>query len=659
MLTAQASKLLSHDWAVLRSDGLPLRAAFLTSSPIPQGQPRKHTHMSQSKAKSGTKLTAKNMGAGVLMAILALSLLGFGADGFSTSIRHVATVGDRKIDADDYARALQNELRALQAQIGAGFTMEQARAFGLDRMVLEQLVSNAVLDLEAERVGLSVGDPTVQGEILAVRSFQGASGQFDREAYRFALQSAGLSEAVFEEQIRDDVTRSVLQLAVGGAAQAPESLVAPLLEYQAQTRDFSVLTLGAGDLAEPVGQPGQAELDAWYQDQIARYSLAAGKRIRYVWLTPEMIIDGIEIEDAMLRDAYAARIDEFVQPERRLVERLIFSDLATAQAALARVTAGAASFADLVTERGLTLEDADMGDVTQAQLGAAGDGVFALTEPGVAGPFETPLGPALFQMNGVLAARETPFEDAVPLLRDELVIDRARRILADDLDRFEDLLAGGATLSEMASETEMELGQIDWRAGDADGIAAYEAFRAAAGPLGADDFPELLVLDDGGLFALELIEEIPAAPQPLDEIRTQVTQDWQNAQIVARLRAQADALGAPSDSEDAPVPARFTGVSRSDFLSDLSPAVLQAAFDMTVGETRILDDGAQVQIVTLDAIASPDLLLEPVAQIQTVLREQLAQSLGQDLFSYFASALRAGQPIQVNQTVIDAVQANF
>ncbi len=615
--------------------------------------------MSKTKAKSGAKLSGKNIGAGVLMGILALSLLGFGADGFSTTVRHVATVGDRKIDANDYARAMQNELRALQAQIGAGFTMEQARLFGLDRMVLEQLLTNAVLDLEAQRIGLSVGDPTVQREILSVRSFQGAAGQFDREAYRFALQSAGLSEAVFEEQIRADVTRTVLQLAVGGAAQAPQAMVTPLLEYQAQTRDVSVLTLTAADLTDPVGQPSAAELDAWYKDQIDRYSLPAGKRIRYIWLTPEMIVDSIEIEEQMLRDAYAARLDEFVQPERRLVERLIFADRAAADAALARLQSGAASFADLVTERGLTLEDADMGDVTEAQLGAAGAGVFALTEPGVVGPFETPLGPALFQMNGVLAARETPFEDAVPLMRDELVIDRARRILADDLDRFEDLLAGGATLDEMASETEMELGQIDWRTGDTDGIAAYEAFRSAAGTIATGDFPELLVLDDGGLFAMELVEDIAAAPQPLDDIRTRVTQDWQNAQIVARLRAQAEAMGTPSDGEDAPVPAQFTGITRFDFLPDLPASVLETAFDMSPGETRILDDAASVQIVTLNAISSPDLLLEPVAQTQAALSQQLAQSLGQDLFSYFASALRASQPIQVNQSVIDAVQANF
>jgi peptidyl-prolyl cis-trans isomerase D len=615
--------------------------------------------MSKPKAKSGQKLSAKNLGAGLLMGLLALSLVGFGADGFSTRISHVASVGDRKIDANEYARAMQDELRALQAQVGAGFTMEQARLFGLDRLVLERLVSNAVLDLEAARVGLSVGDPTVQSEILAVRSFQNGTGQFDREAYRFALQNMRMTEAVFEEQVRNDIARSLLQLATIGSAQAPEALVAPLLEYQAQTRDLSVLTLTAQDLQTPVARPDDATLAAFYTAEEARYTLPAGKRIRYAWLTPDMLLDTVEVDPQMLRDAYNARLSEFVQPERRLVERLVYPDADAARAALARVQAGTASFADLVTERGLTLDDADMGDMTEAQLGAAGAAIFAMTEPGVVGPLDTPFGPALFQMNGILSAQETSFEEATVTLREELVMDRARRQLAEDLDQFEDLLAGGASVSQLADETEMELGEIDWREGDSDAIAAYEAFRTAAASLTADAFPSLQILDDGGLFALELVADLPPAPQPLDDIRTQVVQDWQNAQILTTLRAQAEALVAAPATEEAPVPDTFAGVSRFDFLPDLPRPVLEQGFGMTVGETRIIEAEGAVHIVTLDAINAPDPLMESVAQTRSALEQQLAQSLAQDMFSYFGNALRARQPIQINQAVIDAVQSSF
>ena len=73
-----------------------------------------------------------------------------------------------------------------------------------------------------------MGDATVQAEILGISSFQGIDGSFDREAYRFALQNAGLSEGEFETSIREEIARSILQLATVGGASAPEGLVQPL-----------------------------------------------------------------------------------------------------------------------------------------------------------------------------------------------------------------------------------------------------------------------------------------------------------------------------------------------------------------------------------------------------------------------------------------------
>lgn len=620
--------------------------------------------MSKPKPKSGQKFSAKNIAAGFLMGLLALSLLGFGVEGFGGSARSIGSVGGRDISTNEYARALQNELRVVQSQTGQSITMEQARLFGLDQMVREQLVTTAALNNEAQRLGISAGDETVQREILQISAFQGLGGQFDREAYRFALQNAGLNESEFEDSIREDVSRSILQLAVISAARAPDMLVTPLLNHQAQTRDYSILSLGSDDLATPVGMPDDAELQAFYDANIDSYTLPEGKRIRYAWLTPDMLIDTVEIDESILRDAYEARAQEFRQPERRLVERLVFADLQQAEDAMARLTADEISFVDLAAERGLSIEDTDMGDVTRAQLGTAADAVFALNEPGFAGPVETSLGPAVFQMNAILAARETPFEDAAPQLREELVADRARRILSDDLDLFEDLLAGGATVEELASETEMRGGELDWRTGETAGIAAYESFRSAARNVQDGDFPEIQILDDGGLFTLELIEDLPPIPRPLDDIRTQVTGDWRRAQIVENLRLQADEIvealeGGADFAALELAPERFEGMRRSDVLPDLPRDLVGTAFDMGTDDVRVVAGADRVFVIQLHAISDPDLMMDDVAGLRDALSEQLAQSVAQDLFTYFSSALRQSQPIQFNQQVIDAVHANF
>ncbi|NBB99002.1 MAG: peptidylprolyl isomerase [Alphaproteobacteria bacterium] len=615
--------------------------------------------MSSNKNSKGKKL-----GAGLLMGLLALSLLGFGVEGFGTARQTIGTVGDRDISADDYARALQNDMRALEGQLGQPITMEQARLFGLDQRALEQLVDRAVLDTEAERLGVSVGDPTVQAEIVAIPNFQGLNGNFDREAYRFALQNSGLTESEFETSIREEIARSILQMAAVGGASAPEALVAPLLDYQAQTRDFTVLTLGADDLDTPVGQPDDAELRAFYEGNLDRYTLAAGKRLEYAWVTPEMLVDTLEVDEASLRDAYEARAAQYRQPERRLVERLVLPDMTAAQDAVDRITAGEASFEDIVTERGLSLDDTDMGDVTRDALGRAGETVFTLDEPGIAGPVETDLGPAIFRMNAILAARETPFEQARAELRDILTMDRARRVLADNIDLYEDLLAGGATIAQLADETDMQAGQLDWRPDTQTGIAAYEEFRDAARAIQPGDFAEITILADGGMFALELVEALPEAPRPLDDIRTQVVRDWQTSQIEARLLDTAEALRAEVES-GTDIDAlgldtlRFADLTRSDPVPDLPRAVLTEAFQMEASAQSIVADGAQVYLVQLHAVNAPEPELDSTQQTRRALEAQITQSYTQDLFDYFGTALRDTQPIQLNQQMIDAVQQSF
>ena len=614
------------------------------------------------KTQPKMKMSAKNIAAGFLMALLALSLLGFGVEGFGGRTQNVASVGDRNISANEYARALQNEMRALQSQFGQAVTMEQARLFGLDQAVLEQLVTGAVLDNEAARMGVSAGDSTVQREILQISAFQGLDGQIDREAYRFALQNAGMNEGEFETSIREDVARSILQLSVVSGASAPEMIVTPLLDFQAQTRDLSVTTLTAENLPAPVGRPDAESLQAFYAANLDSYMQPEGKRIAYAWITPDMVIDTLEVDEDILRSAYEARRGQFIQPERRLVERLIFADTESAEAALARINDGTATFESLVAERGLDLEDADMGDVSRAQLGAAADAVFALDAPGIAGPVETALGPALFRMNAILAAQETSFEDARDQLREEQLSDLARRALSDDYDLYEDLLAGGASVAQLADETEMRGGQIDWRPGVSDGIAAYEAFREAAQNLREGDFAEIGVLEDGGLFAMEYLETLPATPQPLEDIRTQVVTDWQNAQILEALNTQADVVEQAllaDTATPAVAPIRFDGIRRSDFLPDLPRDLVAEAFEMAPGETRRIAGTNRVHVIQLHGVQSPDLMLDDVQDLRSALEMQVEQSLAQDLFGYFAASLREGTAIGINQQVIDAVQANF
>ncbi|MCV6584680.1 MAG: SurA N-terminal domain-containing protein, partial [Marinibacterium sp.] len=86
----------------------------------------------------------------ILLGLLILGLGGFGVTNFSGSLYSVGQVGDQNLSTDEYARELQAELRAVEAQTGQALPMARAREIGIDQLVLARLVTRAALDQEAQ-----------------------------------------------------------------------------------------------------------------------------------------------------------------------------------------------------------------------------------------------------------------------------------------------------------------------------------------------------------------------------------------------------------------------------------------------------------------------------------------------------------------------------
>ncbi|GAB5436611.1 peptidyl-prolyl cis-trans isomerase [Falsiruegeria mediterranea] len=599
----------------------------------------------------------------ILMGLLMLGLAGFGATNLTGTVRTVATVGTQTVSVDDYARELQREIRAVEAQTGQTLPMAQARELGIDRIALANLVNLASLDNEVAELGVSIGDTNLQQEILEVPAFQGVDGTFDREGYRFALEQAGLSEADFEEDLRRESARTLVQGAIMEGVEMPSTMTDLIIDYVYARRSFTVATVSADALATPVPAPTDTQLQTYYDENTDRFTLPETKRLTYALLSPEMLLDQVELDDASVRRLFEEREAQYNQPERRLVEQLAFTDEAAALDAKAQLEVGGTTFERLVEDRELSLADVDLGDMAIEELGAAGETIFAAEIGEVVGPLPSSLGPALYRVNGTLAARITPFEEVEAELRDELAAERARRLIEAQAEDINDLLAGGATLEELTGETEMTVGEIDWTSESSDGVAAYAGFREAAQAVRDGDFPEIGFLEDGSIFALRLNEVLPPRPEPLDSARARVAAAWTAAETNAALQSQADSVLATlvteGDFAATGLPTRVeNGLTRTAFLDGVPVDFMNQVFEMEPGELRVIGGQGRAFVVRLDDILPPEETAE-LQQTQAAVAAQMNQALSRNLFDvYVRDAQTRAQPT-LDQRALNAVQANF
>lgn len=600
----------------------------------------------------------------IILILLVVGLAGFGATSFNGQLRSVGKVGDTEISISRYSRELQQELRAISAQAGQNLTLSQARQFGIDQAVLQRLIATAAMENETTRIGLSVGDEEVRKQLLITPAFQGLNGEFDREAYEFTLERAGLTPAGYEETMRADAAASLLEGAVSSGLSAPATYADTILGFVGERRNFSWVELDRAALDEPLPTAAQADIRAYYDANSENFMLPEARRLTYAWLSPDNLTDQIEPDEDALRALYEERDSEYNKPERRLIERLVFGTGTEAQAAFDSIAAGDSSFAEAVTARGLALADVDLGDVTRDALGSAGNAVFALTGPGMVGPVETDLGPALFRVNAILVASETRFEDVRDTLHEEYAADAARRLIANQISELDDLLAGGATLEELADETDMVLGQIDWSVGQSEGIAAYDGFASAALQITPEDFPAISELEDGGVFALRLDDVVAAHPEPFEDASDRVQTAWELSETMTRLTGQGEALktqldeglsisalGLPTTVE--------TQILRSTFIEGAPASLLISVFDLEPGETAVLEGTDTVLVAQLADILPPDTKNPDIIALRDTINGETAQGIGQDVLSAFAKAVQATAGISLDQAALNAVHAQF
>jgi peptidyl-prolyl cis-trans isomerase D len=600
----------------------------------------------------------------ILIIGLIVGLAGFSITNFGGGATPVAKVGETEVTADQYYRALRSELNRYSQQFGQNITLTTAVSVGIDQELRQQLYTSAGFDNEAANLGLSVGDEQVANSLTEQTSFQGIDGSFDRQAYDFFLEQNGITEARFEETLRTETTRSLLQQAIATGIVTPEALSNLGMEYIAGRRSFAWGVLTEDSLVEAIAAPSDAQLAEFHAANEADFTLPEKKRISYAWVSPDDLIETLEVPEDELRALYDERAEVYIVPERRMVERLVFADDASATAAKARLDAGEIDFASLVAERGLDLGDIDLGDATRADLGSAADAIFALENTGISAPVESDLGPAIFRVNAILDAREISFEDAESELRSELVAEVARRQIADSLENIEDLLAGGNSLEDLANETDLVLGAIDWSNDVTDGIATYEAFRTAAATLSAGDFETAIELEDGGLFAMRLDETLPPRLQDINEVKPALSEAWHTAEVQKALNVLAEDFTAKLIADEAPETLGMeitveTDATRSTYIDGTPADFMEKVFALEVGGVVSVPHEGSVILVLLTDEAGPDHEAAEVIAMRTGLEAQLAQSLTNDILALVAEKLVVQAGLSINQAVIAAVHTNF
>lgn len=606
-----------------------------------------------------------SIGVYIVLGVVVVSLLGFGSTNLSLANNTLASVGDKEITTQEFGLELDQARQSLSAQYQTPISMAQMQASGIPQDVLSGMLNRRIMENAAADLGISAGDDAVRESVQANPLFQSRlTGQFDRDTYRNVVSQMGTREARYEDKVRDEVAGTLLQLGLVTGIEPATNFAKVRAEYLATRRDITWASLDESILMEPVAAPTDEELAAYHEAHAADFTRPETKVITVASLLPSDIAESLDFDDETLRALYDQRFDVYNTEERRLVERLPFADQAAAEEAKAAIDAGETTFDAIVTERGLTLDDIDLGDVSKRDLSNAGEAVFAAETGEVVGPIDTLVGPALFRMNAVLTADSVPFEEAREELRNEQALTQARRQIAEQAELITDELAGGVALQDLPESTDITVSTVEWTAEDTDGMAAYPEFREAAANGEIGDYPEVIALEDGGLFAMEITEVREPEVIPLDEARAEVEAAWmadatRNAIVEKGRELTGELANGASFEELGLSPQQDNNVTRRTFIDRTPQGFVQEVFATNIGEAFAVPYADGAVIARVDEEKAPEEGNADTEALMTTEAERAANGLAEDIFLITLRELEAKTEVDINDAAVSAVLTQF
>src|SRR6187549_2757091 len=266
------------------------------------------------------KASSNWLGKIVMAVVMGVLIVSFGVWGIADIFKgfgqsSLAKVGGTEISTEQFRQIYTDKLQQLGRSFGRPLTQEQARAFGLDRQVLQQTIAEAALDEEARRMGLGVSDAEVMRQIYNDPNFKGLGGNFDPARFQATIRQFGYTEQRYLAEQRRVGLRRQIAGTISAGVEPSKVLLDALIRFQNEQRSIEYVKLDAAQ-AGTIEPPSPEALAAYFEDHKTQFRAPEYRKIAFVVITPEEIGKWSEVSDEDARKIFEQNRSKLGTPER-------------------------------------------------------------------------------------------------------------------------------------------------------------------------------------------------------------------------------------------------------------------------------------------------------------------------------------------------------
>lgn len=614
----------------------------------------------------------------VFLALITLPFAFWGVDSYirnAANSNDVASVGDSKITQQQFQQAWREQQDRLRGMLGANYNPAMLETPEARQAVLNNLVDQRVLFLEASKKHLVASDNQLRDVISKIPALQ-ENGQFSPTRYEAALKAQGLTQVGFEAQLRQDLTLQQLVGSVSDTGLVSASAAAALLRIQSEERQVAELRI-APEQFSAQAKPAEADVKKFYEDNKASFELPEQVRAEYVQLSLDALLSQVTVSPEEIKAWYDGHKDRYQQAEERRASHILIAsngDVAKAKAkaeeVLKELQQNPAKFAELAKKESKDPGSADKGGdlgffARGMMVKPFDDSVFSLKEGAMSGLVQSDFGFHIIKLTGIKPAKAKGLDEVKGEIEAELKRQAASRKFAEAAEVFSNTVYEQSdSLKPVAEKFKLPVQQSAWigkRGGPAAGILSNDKLLAA---LFSDDAlknkrnTEAVEVGPNTLVAARVLEYKPAALKPFDTVKGQIEDilKLQQSAALARKSGEEQLAALQKSGEDKLGWSPVKTVSRLDPKQQMPGAAVQAVFkaDTTKLPAYVgleMPNNGGYALYKVSKVSQPE-NVDP-AKGKALQREYTALTAQEDFAAYLA-ALRGRYKVEINTTALES-----
>lgn len=590
----------------------------------------------------------------------------------------LASVGGAPISQLDFQQALREQQERLRSTMGENFNPAMLETTEARKAVLDNLINQRLLALDAGQRRLSVSDQQMRETIAGIPAFQ-ENGQFSLPRYEAVLKAQGMNQPAFESRLRNDLALKQVLGAVAEGTIVSSASAERVFAVQFEERLVSEARLSAQQYAASV-KLADGAAQKFYDANRARFEIPAQVRAEYLTLSPESLAAQLNVGEAEVRKEYDAHPERFRKDEERRVSHILIQARKDAGEAalkaarekidglLERVKANPADFAKLAKENSQDPGSAERG----GDLGFFGrgamvkpfeDAAFGLAKEGdVSAVVQSDFGFHIIKLAGVKAEQVRPFEEVRNEIAAELKKAEAGRKFAELAEGFTNMVYEQAdSLKPAAEKYKLAVQTSGWFARNGKASAPFDNEKLVAALFSDDSLKnkrntDAVDVGKGVLVAARVVESKPAALRPFDEVKADIEKLLIQEEAAQLADKDGEKKLAQLNKGDA-VPLEW-GASRpvkrmeQGFPPEVLRAIFRAPTDKLPSFAGVKLPGAGYVVFRVEKVSRPSATGAEDPRLQAI-KQQYARLLAEQDFSAYLSALRKHHGVKVNAAMLE------